>query len=39
MALRTVTLTLNDTSQALNVDKQATLLYVLRTDFQLNSPK
>ena len=39
MAVRTVTLTLNDTSQALNVDKQATLLNVLRNDFQLNSPK
>ena len=39
MALRTVTLTLNGTSQALSVDKQATLLNVLRNDFQLNSPK
>ena len=39
MALRTVTLTLNGKSQALSVDKQATLLNVLRNDFQLNSPK
>ena len=39
MALRTVTLTLNGKSQALNVDKHATLLNVLRNDFQLNSPK
>ena len=39
MALRTVTLILNGKSQALSVDKQATLLNVLRTDFQLNSPK
>ena len=39
MALRTVTLILNGKSQALRVDKQATLLNVLRNDFQLNSPK
>ena len=39
MALRTVTLILNGKSQALSVDKQATLLNVLRNDFQLNSPK
>ena len=39
MALRTVTLTINGKSQALSVDKQATLLNVLRNDFQLNSPK
>ena len=39
MALRTVTLILNGKSQALRVDKLATLLNVLRNDFQLNSPK
>lgn len=39
MASCNVTLTLNGTDQSLSVDKQATLLTVLRNDFDLNSPK
>lgn len=39
MLSRTVTLTLNGTSQSIAVDQQATLLNVLRNDFALNSPK
>ena len=34
-----VTLTLNGASQLITVDKQASLLTVLRNDFKLNSPK
>jgi len=34
-----VTLTLNGASQSLLVDKRASLLTVLRNDFELNSPK
>ena len=34
-----VTLTLNGASQSITVDKQASLLTVLRNDFKLNSPK
>jgi nicotinate dehydrogenase subunit A len=34
-----LTLTLNGTKQSLSVDKQASLLTVLRNDFELNSPK
>ena len=39
MVSRTVTLTLNGASQSIAIDKQATLLSVLRNDFALNSPK
>lgn len=39
MASCNVTLTLNGTVQSLSVDKQASLLTVLRNDFELNSPK
>ncbi|MGB4117200.1 MAG: (2Fe-2S)-binding protein [Polaromonas sp.] len=39
MVSRTVTLTLNGASKSISVDKQATLLNVLRNDFGLNSPK
>jgi len=39
MVSRTVTLTINGVSQSLGVDKQATLLNVLRSDCELNSPK
>ena len=39
MVSRTVILTLNGAPQSIAVDKQATLLNVLRNDFQLNSPK
>jgi nicotinate dehydrogenase subunit A len=39
MVSRTVTLTLNGASKSIAVDKQATLLDVLRNDFALNSPK
>lgn len=39
MASCTVTLTINGTPQSLEVDRQATLLHVLRNDFELNSPK
>ena len=39
MALRTVTLMLNGKSQVLSVDRHATLLNILRNDFELNSPK
>ena len=39
MAARTVKITLNGVSQSVAVDKQATLLNVLRNDFELNSPK
>ena len=39
MVTHTVTLTLNGTSRSLAIDKQATLLNVLRNDFELNSPK
>ena len=39
MVSRTVTLTLNGLPQSIAVDKQATLLNVLRNDFELNSPK
>ena len=34
-----VTLILNGASQSITVDKQASLLTVLRNDFELNSPK
>ncbi len=34
-----VTLALNGASQSITVDKQASLLTVLRNDFKLNSPK
>ena len=39
MVTHTVTLTLNGTPRSLAIDKQATLLNVLRNDFELNSPK
>jgi nicotinate dehydrogenase subunit A len=39
MVTHTVTLTLNGTQRSLAIDKQATLLNVLRNDFELNSPK
>lgn len=39
MVSRTVTLIINGASQLLAVDKQATLLNVLRNDLELNSPK
>ena len=39
MASRTVTLTLNRLSRSIAVDMQATLLNLLRNDFELNSPK
>ena len=39
MAACTVKMTLNGASQSVAVDKQATLLNVLRNDFALNSPK
>ena len=39
MVSRTVTLTINSVSHLIAVDKQATLLNVLRNDCQLNSPK
>lgn len=39
MASCNVTLILNGTKQSLSVDKQASLLTVLRNDFELNSPK
>jgi len=39
MVSSTVTLTVNGVSQSLGVDKQATLLNVLRNDCELNSPK
>ena len=39
MVTHTVTLTLNGTPGSLAIDKQATLLNVLRNDFELNSPK
>jgi nicotinate dehydrogenase subunit A len=39
MATCTVTLTVNGVPQSLAVDKQASLLNVLRNDFELNSPK
>ena len=39
MASRTVTLTLNGMSQCILVDTQATLLNLLRNEFELNSPK
>ena len=39
MVTHTVTLTLNGTSRSLAIDKQATLLNVLRNDFELNGPK
>jgi nicotinate dehydrogenase subunit A len=39
MVIRTVRLTLNGESKAIAVDKQATLLSLLRNDFALNSPK
>jgi nicotinate dehydrogenase subunit A len=34
-----LTLTLNGTKQSLSIDKQTSLLTVLRNDFELNSPK
>ena len=39
MVIRTITLSINGVSQSVAVDKQATLLDVLRNDFELNSPK
>ena len=39
MVSRTVALTINSVSHLIAVDKQATLLNVLRNDCQLNSPK
>ena len=39
MVSRTVTLTINSASHLIAIDKQATLLNVLRNDCQLNSPK
>jgi nicotinate dehydrogenase subunit A len=39
MVTRTVTLTINGVLQSLEVDKQASLLNMLRNDFELNSPK
>ena len=39
MVSRTVTLTLNGLPQSTLVDKHATLLNLLRNDFELNSPK
>lgn len=39
MVSRTVTLIINGASQSIAVDKQATLLNVLRNDLELNSPK
>ena len=39
MVTRTVTLTINGVPQSIAVDQQATLLNVLRNDFELNSPK
>lgn len=39
MASCNVTLTLNGAKQSLSVDSQASLLTVLRNDFELNSPK
>ena len=39
MVSRAIMLTINGASQSLAVDKQATLLHVLRNDFELNSPK
>ena len=39
MASRTVTLTLNRLPRSIAVDRQATLLNLLRNDFELNSPK
>ena len=35
----TVTLTVNGASHLIDVDKQATLLHVLRNDLELNGPK
>ena len=39
MVSGTVALTVNRVKQSLAIDRQATLLHVLRNDFQLNSPK
>jgi nicotinate dehydrogenase subunit A len=39
MVSRAITLTINGVSQSTQVDKQATLLNLLRNDFELNSPK
>ena len=39
MVSSTVALTVNRVKQSLAIDRQATLLHVLRNDFQLNSPK
>ena len=39
MVSRTVSLTINSLLHVIAVDKQATLLHVLRNDCQLNSPK
>ena len=39
MVSRAITLTINGVSQSIAVDKQATLLNLLRNDFELNSPK
>ena len=39
MVTRTLKMTLNGVSQSVAVDKQATLLNILRNDFELNSPK
>ena len=39
MVSRAITLTINGVSQSITVDKQATLLNLLRNDFELNSPK
>ena len=39
MVTRTVALTINGVPQSLAVDKEASLLNLLRNDFELNSPK
>ena len=39
MVIRAITFTLNGVSQSMTVDQQATLLNLLRNDFELNSPK
>ena len=39
MTSHTVKLTVNGTSHLIDIDRQATLLHVLRNDLELNSPK
>lgn len=39
MNIRAVTLTVNQATKSLTLDSQASLLMVLRNDFELNSPK